>query len=293
MPSGISAGAWGYSPEQVAGMLPMVESGLHPLTYELNLTSYPPTFMNGKFVSPLTIANKGLYTRGNSYGGVVCKKNNKSVCKKFLKNKTVNPTTGRPIKRRGKLYNSLSKKCKDTKKITKKYCVKFLESGKTINPLTGRTIKPNGTVYKKFMEKCKKYELGNVKENKLTVSGSLVKIPKKLDYLDLSESKIFKPPLPKKPTVIDETVKVVKKYPTYVKPNPSTFKYNGTQYTLQERKFISFNKKTFKLGNKAIVDKSGEKAVITNIGPKTIILRKSLDTKEKRIPVQTFIDLNN
>ena len=293
----------GYSDRQLARMNSRAEIDKHSLFYELGLSSYPPEFINGTFVSPL-LRTDSYFNYGRKTGSSSRKtgpssrktgsSNKKNTCKKFLKNKSVNPSSGRPIKRGGTKYKKLLKECKPT--ITKKNCVKFLESGKTINPITGRTVKKDGPIYKSFMKKCKKYSLTGIKENKLSVSGKLEKIPKRMDYLDLSESVIFRPPLPKKPTMdvstkptLSQTQKV---YPPYVQPPPSTFKHDGIDYTLQQRIFVSFNGKTFKLGSKAIINQEGEEAVITNIGPKLILMRKDLQSKEKRIPVQTFIDLN-
>jgi hypothetical protein len=136
MATGVLSGAWGYSIPTVAGLLSRVERSKHPLTYESPLTSYPPTFDNGRFISPLVVANKELYTRFGS---------------------------------------------SNTKKITKKMCSLFLESGKKINPLTGRSIKKNGVIYNELISKCIKH--------------SLVKLPRKLPAV----GSIFiskKPPVP-------------------------------------------------------------------------------------------------
>jgi hypothetical protein len=65
MATGISAGAWGYSPQQVAGILKSAEFGDNPLTYQLGLNSRPPSFGgNGEMISPLTVANAGYYSTG-------------------------------------------------------------------------------------------------------------------------------------------------------------------------------------------------------------------------------------
>ena len=65
-----------------------------PLTYQLALTSNPPSFPNGKFQSPITpISISNMSAFGKS------KKLSKSICKKFLKNKSINPVSGRKIKR--------------------------------------------------------------------------------------------------------------------------------------------------------------------------------------------------
>ena len=123
MANGVST-SLGYSIPQVGGMYPRAEfydsvSGRdNSLMYEYNLSSYPPMFYKGQFISPLEIANAPFYSK---FG---LKKPKKKVdCKKFLKNKSVSPTTGRPIKRGGIKYKNLNKDC--TKKITKKMCEKF------------------------------------------------------------------------------------------------------------------------------------------------------------------------
>ena len=64
MPTGIVSGAWGYSPNSIAGMANSAEFNDTPLTYQLGLNSRPPTFENGVMVSPLTIANQSHYTAG-------------------------------------------------------------------------------------------------------------------------------------------------------------------------------------------------------------------------------------
>jgi len=64
MPTGIVSGAWGYSPQNVAGMANAAEFGNKPLTYQEGLTSRPPTFNGNEMVSPLTIANKNYYSTG-------------------------------------------------------------------------------------------------------------------------------------------------------------------------------------------------------------------------------------
>jgi len=56
MATGISSGAWGYSPQMVASMNNEMGSDL---TYQLSLTSKTPT---GNMVSPLTTANNSWYS---------------------------------------------------------------------------------------------------------------------------------------------------------------------------------------------------------------------------------------
>lgn len=173
----------GYSDRQLARMNGRAEIGDHSLFYELGLSSYPPEFQNGRFVSPLL--------RTDSYFNYGRKNNIRKT-----------GTSSRKTSKSGKRKYKTS--VKDSKSgITKKMCVKFLESGKSINPLTGRTIKKNGPTYKAFMKKCEKYpDISGMKENKLTVSGSLKKIPKRTNYNDLKNSSIFRPTLPRKPNVL-------------------------------------------------------------------------------------------
>jgi len=65
MATGIVSGAWGYSPQNVAGMANAAEFDNKPLTYQMGLTSRPPTFgKNGEMISPLTVANKSYYSVG-------------------------------------------------------------------------------------------------------------------------------------------------------------------------------------------------------------------------------------
>ena len=56
MATGVSSGAWGYSPRMVGDMnTPFGDD----LSYQLSLTSKTPT---GDMVSPLTTANKNWYS---------------------------------------------------------------------------------------------------------------------------------------------------------------------------------------------------------------------------------------
>ena len=81
-------------------------------------------------------------------------------------------------------------------------------------------------------------------------------------------------------------------YPVYVQPPPSDGMSGNIKYTIQPRIFLSFSNKKFKVGSKAKVSYSGEESIITNIGPKQILLRSRLENKEKRIPLQNFIEFN-
>jgi hypothetical protein len=105
MPTGLTS-AWGYPPFSVAGYKKTMEFGDTPLTYQFGLSSIPPSFPNGKFQSPLTpIAIRNISAFGKS------KKLSKSICKQFLKNKSINPVTGRKIKRSGKTFKNLMNEC--------------------------------------------------------------------------------------------------------------------------------------------------------------------------------------
>ena len=103
MASGISSG-WGYSVAQVAGLNPRMEKGKHPLTYENNLTSYPPTFTDGRFISPLENLKLDKFNFG--YKQVT------DVCALFLKNKTINPITGKTLIKNSSEYNLFMNQCK-------------------------------------------------------------------------------------------------------------------------------------------------------------------------------------
>ena len=89
MVTGVSSGAWGYSPRMVAGMNNPMEMNGKPLTYDLNLSSVPPTFDNGNYVSPLTKINGSYYSKKPSEFGkrrnLTLKQINKMI--KVLKNK--------------------------------------------------------------------------------------------------------------------------------------------------------------------------------------------------------------
>jgi len=89
MVTGVSSGAWGYSPRMVAGMNNPMEMNGKPLTYDLNLSSVPPTFDNGNYVSPLTNVNKSYYSKKSTEFGrrrnFTLKQINKMI--KVLKNK--------------------------------------------------------------------------------------------------------------------------------------------------------------------------------------------------------------
>ena len=52
MPTGLAT-TWGYPIGSVANRFQTMVSGKHPLTYELGLSSYPPSFVNGEYESPL------------------------------------------------------------------------------------------------------------------------------------------------------------------------------------------------------------------------------------------------
>lgn len=78
MPTGLTT-AWGYPIDSVANRYQTMVSGNHPLTYELGLSSYPPSFVNGEFQSPLTsIAQKNKFTAFGKRKSKRSKKSKKS-----------------------------------------------------------------------------------------------------------------------------------------------------------------------------------------------------------------------
>jgi hypothetical protein len=69
MPTGLTT-AWGYPTGAVANQFQTMMAGDHPLTYELGMTSYPPSFgAAGQFQSPLTpIAAKNFSATIMNFG---------------------------------------------------------------------------------------------------------------------------------------------------------------------------------------------------------------------------------
>lgn len=126
--SGVSSGAWGYSPRMVAGMNTPLQNNL---TYELGMVSHPPTFNNGKFISPLDMANQSWYTF--NFGSKRKKKNSFGSCRTGCK--------------RGA--------------ITRETCKMFLDSGRRINPVTGHAIQSNGKPYRDLIAHCESYGMLN------------------------------------------------------------------------------------------------------------------------------------
>jgi hypothetical protein len=82
----------------------------------------------------------------------------KTLCDKWLLDKTINPQTLRKIKENGPVFKELEKKCalnqkKNIKLNQKEICDKW-HKNKTINPQTLRKIKKNGPVFKELEKKC-------------------------------------------------------------------------------------------------------------------------------------------
>jgi len=298
MATGIST-SLGYSVPQIGGMFPTAEiydnisKRKTSLMYELGLSSYPPVFINGNFVSPLTPANASLY----KYNYGVSKK---KKCEKFNKNKNVNPTTGRPIKRNGAKYKDLNKECKKMV-ISKKMCEEFIKLDKRVNPITGRAIKKDGPIYNSFVKKCE-LKLSANKPSKVKPSTEITKIdynifksklPKVPESYPMISSRAPSPALYQRPTTTRYPGNPgVRIYPEWVQPDPSDSVSNGVNYTIQPRKFISFNGKNFKIGDTAIIDTFGTRSIITNIGYKQITLKKDMTSKENRLTIDTFIKAN-
>jgi hypothetical protein len=138
MPSGLTT-AWGDSPQVIAGMNNRLFSGNIPLTYNSSLISVQPTFKGDSMVSPLSLANQGYYTvpsfgkkkprhkktkvkdTDNSFGkSKKCPEKkrrktrpvNRETCSRFLENGgTINPSTGRLLKKEGPVYKSIMRRC--------------------------------------------------------------------------------------------------------------------------------------------------------------------------------------
>jgi len=81
-------------------------------------------------------------------------------CEKWLKNKSINPKTGRKINPNAKngIYSKLEKACTHppANEFSDKDCEKWLKN-KSINPKTGRKINPNAKtgIYSKLEKVCK------------------------------------------------------------------------------------------------------------------------------------------
>jgi hypothetical protein len=306
MVTGIST-PLGYSVRNVAGFDPAPELGLHSLYYEDPLTSYSPDLNGGQFISPLTVANSPLYSF--KFGLKNSKKINKKDCKKFNKNNSVNPSTGRPIKRKGKLYNSLVKKCKNKKlRISETKCVQFLESNKQINPLTGKLIKKDGKIYNLFMKKCVKYFDKNIK-----LSGSLpMNSVNSVNSVNSSSSSTQTdiPPMfvGRLPGVPNEDTLSIASFPSTSRRSSVTYSQKitptnlvtktGLNYEILNGKFpssyIKYKGIQFKPGDVAVYDSQGNTSVIKSIGMSMIMFEPpSPGGKFKRIFHDNFITLNN
>jgi hypothetical protein len=154
MATGISSGAWGYSPKMVAGINNSMEYQNIPLTYQLSLTSTP---VNNK-MSPLTAVNKSYYYK-NAFGSK--KELSATICEEFIRsNGTVNPFTGRPIKPNGPTYKQLIQKCKD------------LENPPLVTrPATRSTTKPQPGAYERFSVVYEDCDSRDPVIKKLTLNG--------------------------------------------------------------------------------------------------------------------------
>ena len=123
MVTGVTS-AWGYPIQAVGGMSNVMVNGNHPLTYELGMSSYPPTFKNGQFISPLYSSSPfsafGKKRKSKSKKTKNVKRFSKKICRLFLKNKSRNPVTGRKLKRGGKTFKKFISECKRHKLIKQK-----------------------------------------------------------------------------------------------------------------------------------------------------------------------------
>jgi len=97
------------------------------------------------------------------------------ICKKWIKNKHINPETLRAIKETGAIYKKLDKNCSLNKKdkenkslnknknknenekkvkLTESYICKLWRLNKNINPRTSRAITSSGKIYKELEKNC-------------------------------------------------------------------------------------------------------------------------------------------
>ena len=138
MPPGIASGAWGFSAQNVAGMLTPFQNNF---TYQSSLVSLPPIIhKNGTIVSPLTQANLAYYRPKTAFGstrfGSIDPKYPLDLCNEFIRtNGTVNPRTGRLIKKNGPTYNKISEKCNEYQNYQTEYPFQNVSRPQT----TGRT----------------------------------------------------------------------------------------------------------------------------------------------------------
>lgn len=80
----------------------------------------------------------------------------------FLKNTSINPTTGRKLKKTSKMLKQLLEKCStiDMRSESLRTCHEWLESGGKINPRTRRRLSSKkGKVYLALFEECKEHGL--------------------------------------------------------------------------------------------------------------------------------------
>jgi hypothetical protein len=147
--------------------------GDRSLFYQQSINSQVPRFNNGSFQSPLLLfgsTRKGTRTRKG--------KLSKSIIKKFLKNKKVNPLTGKRIKRGGPTYKrfmAAAKRLKKkshkagrkstrkagfgksrTKKLSKSKCKMFDETSR--DPVSGKKLKSKSKRYKRLIKICRQYD---------------------------------------------------------------------------------------------------------------------------------------
>ena len=80
---------------------------------------------------------------------------NKSFCKEWIKNPTVNPKTHRKISPQGKIYKNLEIDCLSSNEVKKTttLCKEWFKNP-NVNPRTKRQIKNSGLVYKNLKIEC-------------------------------------------------------------------------------------------------------------------------------------------
>ena len=128
MPTGLTT-TWGYPPGAVANRFKTMLDGDHPLTYELGLTSYPPSFAPGYFQSPiLPIAQQNMIATPQSAFGRRRRRKSKKSTKRTKRTKKIPAKLKRMCKRLGiKLTRKVGKRRvnKSLKQLKKQIKIKM------------------------------------------------------------------------------------------------------------------------------------------------------------------------
>lgn len=307
MASGIASGPWAYTPRQIAGLNKIWEVGKHPLVYEESLTSYPPRFRNKHMISPLSTANKGFYTHKSLFGQrktrktrkpcKPCKKTkkvkkNKDSCESISKNRcieflqtggTINPLSGRTIKKDGPVYRTLVQKCAKynllpTNEQKMSVSAAPLKTSRSIGVGNNRTYSDIGVG-------------GNRTYSDIGVGGNI-----RPTMVSGGTDPIFIGSLPEPP---DERTPVRRSPRTTSgalrrtssktdKVTSSSFKINFND----DPKFITIGTNRFEKGSDAKIYEDGRTGKILKIGPKQIVMWNNETGKERHLTHKDFLKFN-